>query len=185
MKKLIIFVFVLALTAATVFAQDTKEDEAVKDVAIDFENNVSALISQDVMDYFSQWSLTNIKRLAVEANSIAAINTIGSYNETTITQTGEDNVGIIQIRGSSNVTGLTQNGNDLLSLISVEGSWNKLLITQEGSNLSNYIKLDGTGVKFNILQNFQGVILTQIGGTSIPLMIETTGRTVPIIISNN
>lgn len=190
MKTLILLFVVIGLSVPGVQAQVNieqilpNENSAPSSVTRDF-NNGTLFTSEDLLGIFANSKfISGIQRLIIDVNQVAKIKMVGSGNYTTLTQSGISNVGIININGNSNITRLNQVGSGLLSAIKIHGNSNTLEVDQIGDNLQNLILLDGTDLNFDVNQNANGVHLTQTG-SSIPLQIESSGRTVPIIISNN
>lgn len=139
--------------------------------------------------FFSSFSklpfLSDFQQAAMDANQVALINTEGNANVTKLTQSGTANIGIINVLGDENNTGLEQSGSGLLSIMNIRGNSNTMNMDQIGTDLQNYVQLTGSAIDIDLVQNKNGVQLTQTGGNSIPLMIKRNGSSVPIIINNN
>ena len=180
MKKIILTVFLITLWTSNILAQSSEFNiQQVKQ----YENG-SLLLSEDLLGIFNDSPLiASLQDLATDASQIARIVTQGNENTVYLTQNGFNNIGIIQIDGSHNNSSLNQTGNGLLSAINIEGNYNDLSVDQRGSALQNMILLSGNGLEYDILQNNDGIRLTQTG-SSIPLQISSTGRSIPIMISN-
>jgi hypothetical protein len=165
---------------SSVYIQQAKESSTT--------SQANSTDSKDFMGIFSkipasEWSI--FKQLSGGAAAQKAkINIIGSNNITTLKQSGSYNAGFIKINGDDNSAQLKQNGNNLLSFINILGSSNIMHVNQHGNALQNYIDVEGTGIKFNVVQNAQGVMLQQFGGSAIPIQVKTTAASVPIIIQN-
>jgi hypothetical protein len=188
MKKGLFLLFVMMLAAPWAYAQQ-KDDITVEQVTV----HKNGTPTKGGGDSYTQSYLYNVKfplinkyiNLSRDATRAAYITTKGDHNITTIGQSGVENIGAINISGNNNTTSLQQNGSRLFSILNVEGSMNIFDIKQHGKGLKNYIQLTGKGIHMNAVQTAKGMKLTQTGGTGIPLQIKTTGRRIPIIITNH
>jgi|AntRauTorcE11898_2_1112593.scaffolds.fasta_scaffold25709_2 hypothetical protein len=185
MKKLILLILLFVLSAPVAWAQQANANVVVNQVTEESDNSLFITDEEEEIGLFlSDSFISGLQQLAADANQVARINTVGSNNVSQLTQSGNGNIGAINVLGNGNETSLNQNGNDLISVLNLEGDFNILDVDQIGSNLQNVVQLEGDGLNFDILQDAQGLQLTQTG-SGIPLQIETTGGTVPIIITNN
>ncbi len=187
MKKLLLALLLTGFTASVAAAQVSDAEVSVKQVSREYNDGPLITSEDDMYGVFTNSSIiSGLQQLATDANQLARINAEGDENMARLTQTGTGNIGVINIRGSFNDASLNQDGSGLLSAINIKGSSNNLDVIQSGNELQNLILLEGSGLDYDILQNAAGVNLTQTGsGTSIPLSVKQTGRSVPIIIRNN
>jgi hypothetical protein len=188
MKKVLFLLFVMMLAAPWAYAQQD-DNITVKQVTVYKDGHSSKKDGNS----FAKSYLYNIKfplirkymNSATDASQAAYLSIKGDNDIATIGQSGAGNIGVINIVGSNNNTSLKQDGNNLFSLLNIKGSLNTFDIKQLGTGLKNYIQLTGTGIRMNAVQTVDGMKLTQTGRGGIPLQIKTTGRMIPIIITNH
>lgn len=139
--------------------------------------------------FFSSFSklpfLSDLQQAAMDANQVARINMKGNNNVANLSQSGAANIGVINILGDDNTTDLNQSGTGLLSILRIRGNANTMDMDQIGTDLQNYVQLTGSAIDIDLVQNKNGVQLTQTGGNAVPLQIKRYGQSVPIIINNN
>jgi hypothetical protein len=187
MKKLLLALLLTGFMVSVAEAQTSDADVSVKQVSREYNDSPLITSEDDMYGVFTNSSaLSGFQQLATDANQLARISLQGDENQARLNQSGTGNIGVINIMGNFNEATLNQDGNGLLSAINIEGSSNTLDMIQSGNDLQNMLMLQGSGLDYDVLQNAAGINLTQTGsGTSIPLSVKQTGRSVPIIISNN
>jgi|GEM_PF-1075468 len=117
----------------------------------------------------------------------AYIKQVGSHNKASLTQSGENLYGSIYQNGDWNDASVSQTGYNLVSLVNMEGNYNALEFTQSGSNKGALFNFQGNNLKFTAEQtgNGKGLQLKPQNSGMPMINIQTTRRTLPIIISNN
>ena len=124
----------------------------------------------------------------LEGNGNAAhIKQIGSNNEAYLSQSGENLYGSIYQKGLGNDAEVSQTGYNLVSIVKMDGVYNALDFTQRGSNKGALFNFDGNNLRFTAEQmgNGNGLQLKPQKSTMPMINIQSTRRTLPIIISNN
>lgn len=179
MKKLALLSFVFAL------AIPARAQVDIKQVVINNENGLGTIAGEELINRYSDLtSISNLQQLAADASNIAKITTVGNSNTTAIDQLGTGLIGVININGyNNNTVTLNQTGTNLLSLVDIRGNSNRLDMIQSGNNLGNLVEVEGSGMFMELTQNESGFQYLQ-GGAVNPIMITSTSRYVPIIISN-
>jgi hypothetical protein len=186
-KNITLFVFIWGMALTTAFSQSKNVNKEVYPVQASIEHNEAVKnFSRDYITAFPAFNgLNNLGGTLSSMENTAIINMIGSDNNAGISQRGYNIMGVINIEGSNNNTQLIQTGLNLSSNINVEGNFNEFGMTQLGIGLQNDIQISGSNLQFNALHTNFGFQLQQQGIGAVPLSIQNTGRSIPIIIKNN
>jgi hypothetical protein len=191
MKKVLLLLFLIAMTAPWAQAQQNDENVYVEQVQVTENPQPKISGKQSEQGYtetqlFGKYSLIPLlKNLAADATLAATIRLNGDNNSAKIVQKGQGNAGMIKIKGDNNKTKLAQTGSSLFSILNINGFSNTFNINQKGTGLENYIQVTGSGIRMNAEQTAAGMKLMQAGGNAIPLQIKSTGHLIPIIITNH
>lgn len=183
MKVLLLPLLIYGLCITKAYGQEVKEVYP-KQASIEHNDAVQSF-SKDFSLTLPGFPSSSNFQTPGEFNNIASINVLGSENITVLNQMGYDITGLINVLGNQNRATLSQEGSDLHSVLNIEGDYNNLDLIQQGTGLQNYLQIHGSGSNFDVYQNNMGTEFSQTGMGSIPLSIQHTGRTVPIIIENN
>jgi len=119
----------------------------------------------------------------------ATIKQYGYNNEAVLNQSGNANIGYIQMGStenyvSGNMARVNQDGSGLISLINMQGNDNYLSFEQTGSNKGALFWFEGDNMKFDAQQVGSGLQLWPKNSTMTPIEISSNQSTVPVIISN-
>jgi len=187
MKNITSLIAIWGLAFTMAFAQDKGTNSEVYPEQASIEHNEAVKnFSRDFVTAFPAFSgLNSLGGILSGMENSASINMAGSDNIAGISQRGYNILGRINIEGDNNNMQLIQTGLNLSSNISIDGNFNEFGMTQLGVGLQNNIQISGSNLQFNALHTNFGFQLQQQGMGSIPLSIQTTGRSVPIIIQNN
>ena len=187
MKTITLLIAIWGIACAIAFGQEQQTQKEVYPQQASIEHNEAVkTFSRDFVTAFPAFNgLNSLGSSLSGINNTANINMMGSDNIAGISQRGYNILGGINIEGDNNTTQLTQMGLNLSSNINIEGNFNEFGMTQLGIGLQNNVQISGSNLQFNALQTNFGFQLQQQGMGSIPLSIQTTGRSVPIIIQNN
>lgn len=117
-------------------------------------------------------------------NNVALIKQVGNNNVAELNQDGNNNYGYIQQDGDFNKAFVDQKGNRLISVVNMQGSNNYLDFLQDTNNRGAYFQFDGSNMRFNAQQDGAGFRMWQENSTMPAIKIETTRKTLPVIISN-
>lgn len=186
MKMLLLIVVFSLGTSITTTAQQTAKKE-VYPVQVSIEHNEAVKnFSSDFVSSFTSSSLFDRPSFSLFGiNNLASTNIRGSENLTVLSQQGYDIIGGINILGNQNTATLNQSGSDLLSILNIKGNYNEFNMTQQGIGLQNLVFILGSDLHFDALHTNNGFELNQHGVGGIPMSLEQTGGTLPIIIENN
>jgi len=185
MKTFILILLLAGTLAISTKAQKLDREIYPKQASIEHNDAVKSF-SGDFVSFFSNSPiLGNLQQMSMDANQVANIRTIGDENMAILSQMGVSNIGIINILGNENNASLEQRGNRLFSVLDIRGNSNSLDVLQDGMDLQNFLQITGSGLAFDVHQTNAGLQLMQSGMGSIPMSIQQTGRSIPIIISNN
>lgn len=171
----------------TISSQAQKLDREIYPEQASIEHNEAVKsFSGDFVSLFTNSSvLGNLQQMSMDANQIANIQTFGDENFAMLNQMGVSNIGVINILGNENNASLEQQGDRLFSILDIRGNRNSLDMLQDGVDLQNFLQITGSGMAFDVQQTNAGLQLMQTGVGSMPMYIQRSGRSIPIIISNN
>lgn len=185
MKTYILTMLLVGLFAISTQAQKLDREIYPKQASIEHNEAVKSF-SGDFVSLFTNSSiLGNLQQMSMDANQIANIRTIGDENMAALSQMGVSNIGIINILGNDNNASLEQRGDRLFSILDIRGNRNSLDMLQDGMDLQNFLQITGSDMAFDVQQTNAGLQLMQTGFGSMPISIQRSGRSIPIIISNN
>ena len=187
MKKTILLIVIwgIAWTMAIAQNQQNRKEVYPKQASIE-HNDAVKNFSSDFVTAFSGLDLFHDLGFSLSGmNNTGSIDVLGSNNISVLSQQGYNIFGDINIEGDNNTTQLNQAGLNLSSVIDIMGDHNSLGMTQFGIGLQNHLQISGTNLQFNALHTNFGFQLQQQGVGSIPLTIQNTGNSIPIIITNN
>ncbi len=187
MKNITLVIVIWGLAYIMAFGQqkDTNIEVYPEQASIE-HNDAVKNFSRDFVTAFPAFNgLNSLGGSLLSINNTASINMLGSDNIAGISQQGYNILGEINIDGDNNNTQLIQKGLNLSSNINIEGNFNEFGMTQLGIGLQNNIQISGSNLQFNALHTNFGFQLQQQGVGSVPLSIQNTGRSIPIIIENN
>lgn len=182
MRTIIFFILFSGLLTSTTVAQENQE---VYPQQASIEHNQA--VKDFSREYFSAMgnnSSFNLQQLS-DGTSYALVNMEGSKNNAYLSQNGYGITGLMDISGSDNQSSMYQSGANLQSILEIEGHANQFNMMQTGNNIQNHFQIYSSGTNFEVQQNNSGMQFRQSGTGSIPLSIQQTGSSRPIIIQNN
>lgn len=184
MKNILLICLIMVLGALSAYGQGHSSEVYPKQASIE-HNDAVKKFSRDVVSFFGRSPMFGgLQQRGMDVNQFANITTIGHENVAILSQMGNWNIGMIDIEGNNNRTTLEQRGDRLYSQLDVNGNFNRLNVRQDGTDLQNFIYLSGNGLDFGLTQTNSGLQLMQSNPGSIPLTIQHSGRSIPIIIHN-
>lgn len=176
MKKIILLVIFIVASFSGLSAQSTNSEVFPSQANTEHNEAVQKHSQRFVTTLFDNLpAFGSLESTLTGAGNSAQVIQIGERNIAEIDQNGIGNYAFVQLEGIDNRTGVQQDGNLNTALIYLLGDDNNLGLTQEGSFNSYFNFRQGNGLRDQVLQSGNNLML-EISGDGLPVSIEQYGN---------